>query len=115
MIMIAGIVLVVVGVLWSVFKGYVVWDAAHEVEQGASAPTIDFPIICPIPLAVGTSLLLRARHSLPFPGFGFAFYALLAGLFGSLLWFFDRLGERERQRQLERMRKNGAIADNPNA
>lgn len=94
----AGAAILAVGFLWSVFKGWVVWDIAHDRFNGGSAPTLDFPMVCPIPLAVGTSMVLSALDALPFPGFGFALYAGLAISFGMLLWWFYRLGAPERQR-----------------
>jgi hypothetical protein len=82
----------------------VVWDIAHDLFNGGGAPTLDFSVFCPLPLAVGASFVLSALDAHPFPGFGFAVYIGLAGCFGFLLWYFDRVGGPVRQRQLEAIR-----------
>jgi hypothetical protein len=102
----AGVGLLVVGLLRSAFKGRVVWDVAHDVFNGGGAPTLDFPVVRPVPLAIGASLVASALDATPFRGFGLAVYAVLAAGFGFLLWYFDRLGEPERQRQLEAIRRH---------
>lgn len=110
----AGITLVAVGILLSAFKGYVVWDIAHDPFNGGGAPTLDFPVFCPIPLAAGTNLVLSALGLRPFPGFGFVVYICLAASFGFLLSWFYRVGVPERQRQLraiERKAPPGAAAE----
>jgi hypothetical protein len=104
----AGVTLLVIGTLWSAFKGWVVWDIAHDLYNGGGAPTLDFPVFCPIPLAVGSSWVASAMGSSPFLGFGFAVYVGLATCFGVLLWYFDRIGAPERQRQLEALRRRSA-------
>jgi hypothetical protein len=96
----AGFTFLTFGVLYSALKGWVVWDIAHDLFNGGGAPTLDFPVVCPIPLAAGASMVLSALGALPFPGFGFALYFGLAVAFGILLWLFDRVGAPERQRQL---------------
>lgn len=98
--MAAGIIVFVLGLLWAAIKSYVVWDCARDVYNGGGAPVLDFPVICPIPLAVGLSWMLRAQDWLPFPGFGFAAYVGLAAIFGFVLWLFYRLGKPERRRRL---------------
>jgi hypothetical protein len=100
-----GVAMLVWGVFLSAFKGWVVWDIAHDPYNGGGAPTADFAIFCPMPLAFGASLVLRALDMHPFPGFGFAAYFGLAGCFGFLLWYFYRLGEPQRQRQWEASRR----------
>ncbi len=104
----AGVAILVVGLLWAAFKGWVVWDIAHDLFNGGGAPTLDFPVFCPLPLAVGGSLVLSALDALPFPGFGFALYLGLAVCFGVLLWWFSRVGEPERQRQLAAIQQHPA-------
>jgi hypothetical protein len=101
----AGVALLVLGVLWSAFKGWVVWDIAHDLFNGGGAPTLDFPVVCPIPLAGGAGLVAWALDATPFPGFGFAVYVGLAACFGFLLRYFYRVGEPERLRQLEAVRR----------
>jgi hypothetical protein len=101
----AGVALLAVGALWSAFKGWVVWDIAHDLFNGGGAPTLDFPVVCPIPLAAGASVVLSALCAHPFPGFGFALYIGLAAAFGALLWLFDRVGAPERERQLAAIRQ----------
>ena len=98
---IVGLCFFVFGLIMTVFKGYVVWDAAHDAYGGGGVPTLDFPIFCPIPLACGINYMLKGHDCLPFDGFGFVIYLLLAVFLGFLLWHFYRLGkpERERQRQ----------------
>ena len=113
--MTTGIIVLVIGLLWAAFKGYVVWDIAHDVYNGGGAPTLDFPVICPIPLAIGASLVLSALGKHPFPGFGFMAYICLAAVFGFLLWLFDRLGEPERQRQLQALKQKNVASNEPNA
>src|SRR5262249_39400348 len=85
----AGVGVLVVGLLWSALKGRVVWDVAHDVFNGGGAPTLDFPVVCPVPLAVGASLVASALDATPFPGFGLGVYVVLAAGFGLLLWYFD--------------------------
>jgi hypothetical protein len=113
--MTTGIIVLSIGLLWAAFKGYVVWDITRDVFNGGGAPTLDFPIICPIPLAVGGSLVLSALGKYPFPGFGFVAYVCLAVVFGFLLWLFRRLGEPERQRRLQALKQRNASANEPNA
>ncbi len=103
-----GMILLAFGVLWAVFKGYVVWDIAHDVYNGGGAPTLDFPVFCPIPLALGGSMVLSALDKHPFPGFGLVLYLCLALFLGFLHWWFDRLGEPERERQLRQIKEHGA-------
>jgi hypothetical protein len=105
-----GIGLVAVGILWSMFKGWVVWDAARDPYNGGGVPTIDFPLFCPVPITAGVSLIARAWSVSPFPGFVFAVYLGLAACFWLLLWHFYRLGEPERQRgmQAAHQRPSGA-------
>jgi len=112
--MAVGIIFIVVGLLWAAFKGYVVWDIAHDIYNGGGAPTLDFPIFCPIPLAIGSSIVLTALGSLPFRGFGFVLYVGLAIVFGFLLWLFGRLGEPERQRQSGAIKKQASTSHEPN-
>jgi hypothetical protein len=100
-----GVAFLVVGLLWSAFKGYVVWDITHDLYNGGSAPTLDFPVFCPMPLAYGTSLVLISLERYPFSGFGFLLYLGLACAFGLIYWLFDRLGEPERKRQLEMLQQ----------
>ena len=104
----AGVAILVVGVLCSAFKGRVVWDVAHDPFNGGGAPTLDFPVVCPVPLAAGLSMVLSALGAYPFPGFGLALYVGLAICFGVLLWWFDRVGEPERQRQLAAIQQRAA-------
>jgi hypothetical protein len=101
--MTVGIIFIIVGLLYTAFKGYVVWDIAHDIYNGGGAPTLDFPIICPIPLAFGASSVLSALGRLPFRGFGLIVYLCLAVIFGFLHQWFYRLGEPERQRQSQIM------------
>ena len=110
-----GIILLVVGLLAAAFKGYVVWDIAHDSANGGGAPTLDFPIFYPIPLALGASLVFKAHGGAPFPGFGFAIYAGLAAVFRFLLWLFDRLGKPERERQLQSSKEEASLNKEPNA
>jgi hypothetical protein len=93
-----GIAFLIVGLLWTAFKGYVVWDVAHDLFNGGGVPTLDFAVFCPMPLAFGASLVLTELGASPFPGFGFVIYLGLAVGFGALMWLFYRLGEPDRQR-----------------
>ena len=113
--LITGIIILAIGLLWSAFKGYMVWDVSHDAFGGGGAPTLDFPIVCPIPLALGGSLVLSALGKHPFPGFGFVVYLSLALVFGFLLWLFDRLAAPERERQRQRLNQKKAPANEPNA
>jgi len=110
-----GIILIVFGLLVAAFKGYVVWDIAHDIYNGGGAPTLDFPIFCPIPLALGASLVFKAHGGSPFLGFGFAIYAGLAVVFGFLLWLFGHLGRPERERQLQAIKEKASLKNEPNA
>ncbi|HZZ79853.1 MAG TPA: hypothetical protein VFE62_15145 [Gemmataceae bacterium] len=103
-----GIAFLVIGVLWSAFKGWVVWDIAHDLYGGGGAPTLDFPLFCPMPLAMGARLVLSALDAVPFPGFGFSLYVGLAIAFGLMLWWFDRIGAPTRQRQLIAIQQRSA-------
>jgi hypothetical protein len=106
-----GVALLAVGVAWAAFKGWVVWEVAHDLYNGGGAPTLDFPVFCPLPLAVGASVVASSLGVRPFPGFGFAVYCGLAAGFAVLLWWFHRVGEPERQRQLEVvMRRSSPVA-----
>jgi hypothetical protein len=109
-----GIIFLGIGLLLSAFKGYLVWELTHTIHHGG-APTLDFPIFCPIPLAAGTSFVLSALGGLPFRGFGFVLYVGLALVFGLVHLLFYRLGEPERQRQLEAIRKRGSLKGEPHA
>ena len=104
----AGVAILVVGIVWAAFKGWMVWDVAYDLFNGGGAPTLDFPLVCPIPIAVGGSLTLLALDWLPFPGFGLTLYAGLSACFAVLLWWFDRVGRPERHRQLSAIRRRSA-------
>lgn len=95
-----GLAMLAVGLLWSAFKGRVVWDIAHDLYNGGGAPTLDFPVFCPLPLAAGAFAVASALAGRPMPWVGLAVYAGSTVVFGFLLWWFDRLGRPERQRQL---------------
>lgn len=112
--MITGIIIIVVGLLWAVLKGYVVYDAARDIYSGGGTPTFDFPVICSIPLAIGVSCLLSANDHLPFRGFGFTLYLALAVAFSLLLWLFVRLGKPEREKQVKTIQKQTASKREPN-
>lgn len=90
-----GIIVLVIGLLFSAFKAHVVWSAAHDGFNGGGVPTMDFSIFWPIPIAGGTSMILSAQGIHPFPGFGFVLYLALALFFWFLHCFFDRHGERQ--------------------
>ena len=109
--LIAGLILLTLGLFWSALKGYVVWCSTRDLFRGGGAPTLDFPIICPIPLAVGGNWVLSALDRRPFSGFGWVAYISLVAMFGFLLWLFDRLGEPERQRQSQAIRQKHASTD----
>jgi hypothetical protein len=109
----AGVAILVVGVLCSALKGRVVWDIAHDPFNGGGAPTLDFPVVCPVPLAAGLSMVLRALDAYPFPGFGLALYVGLAICFGVLRWWFYRVGGPERQRQLAAIQRRAAAEQRP--
>jgi hypothetical protein len=108
-----GVALLVFGLLWSGFKGHVVWDIAHDLYNGGGAPTLDFPLFCPVPLAAGAFVAGSALARRPLPWVGLAVYVGAAILFGLLLWWFDRLGRPERERQLAAVlsRPRGGAAD----
>lgn len=91
--MTAGLFLLVLGLLWTAFNGYVVWSAARDRHGGGGVPTLDFALICPLPLAFGISLILAARESVPFTGFGFVLCLGLVGVLGVLHWLFERSGQ----------------------
>jgi len=96
-----GIFWLALGILYTGFKGRLVWDVAHDVMNGGGVPTLDFAVFCPVPLALGISRILSSLGRHPFEGFGFVLYGCLVALFGCVLWLFDRLGEPERQRQAQ--------------
>lgn len=108
-----GVIFLVLGLLMAAFKAYVVWDIAHDLCAGGGAPTLDFPIFYPIPIALGSSWVLSALGAYPFPGFGFAGYLCLAVFFGMLLWLFDRLGAPARERQAHRIKEKTAANKRP--
>ncbi|EDY19719.1 hypothetical protein CfE428DRAFT_2895 [Chthoniobacter flavus Ellin428] len=110
-----GIVALAIGFLWAVCKGCVVWNCAHDLFNGGGPPTLDFPVICSLPLAIGCSEVLNALGRNPFPGFGFVVYLGLVVIFGFLLWLFGRLGEPERQRQLQALQQKKGSVDKPTA
>lgn len=107
-----GIGLVVVGVLWSAFKGWVVWDVARDPYGGGGVPTIDFPLFCPVPIAIGISMIVRALGGRLFLGFGFVVYFGLAACFWFLLWHFYRVGAIEKQRQRDALQRQPPMEDN---
>lgn len=107
MILWTGIALLAVGIAWTVFKGWVVWDIAHDLYNGGGAPTLDFPLFCPIPLAAGAVAVASALAGRPLLWIGLVVYVGSATLLGFMLWWFDRLGEPERQRQLEAVTRQG--------
>lgn len=111
--MILGIIFLALGLLMAAFKAYVAWDIAHDLFNGGGAPTLDFPIFYPIPIALGGSMVLSALGKLPFPGFGCAAYLCFAVFFSLLLWLFDRLGAPARQRQAQRLKQEPTTAKRP--
>jgi hypothetical protein len=111
----AGITILAFGVLYAAFKAFVVWDIAHDLFNGGGPPTLDFPIFCPIPLALGGNLVLRGLGKQPFPGFGYVAYICLVVVFGFLLWLFYRLGAPERKRQLQELQNKHRAANEPDA
>lgn len=95
-----GIIILLLGLLGAGFKGYAVWTAAHDIHNGGGAPTLDFTVFWPIPIAVGGSVALTGANHYPFAGFGFVLYGALLIGFGFLPWMFYRHGAPERERQL---------------
>lgn len=99
-----GVGLLLMGIIGALIKGHAVWSAAHDIYNGGGAPTLDFTVIWPIPIAIGTAVLLTGANRYPFPGFGFVLYGALLITFGFLQWWFYRHGEPERQRQLAQLK-----------
>lgn len=98
-----GIAFLVVGALWTAFKGYVVWDVAHDVFNGGGVPTLDFAVFCPIPVAVGLGFLFPHQLSC---GAQFGVYVGLVVVYRIVHWLFDRIGAPERARQLANIQRN---------
>jgi hypothetical protein len=92
-----GLAFLAIGVLVSLFKGYVVWDVAHDPYLGGGVPTLDFPLICPLPLAVGTVAVFAAFGLKPPCVLGLLLYLGLAAAFYALYWWFFRHGQVARQ------------------
>ena len=83
------------------FKATVVWSASHDIYNGGGVPTMDFPVFYPVFIAFFLSNALRFAELYPFPYFGACAWfgvMLSASLF---MWYADRHGEPERQRQLD--------------
>jgi hypothetical protein len=96
-----GVSFLVFGTLWTAFKGYVVWDVAHHEPGGV--PSLDFVIFCPIPISAGLGFLFPHHLSC---GFQFGIYTALAVVYGIVHWIFNRVGARERSRQLAEIQRN---------
>ncbi len=108
-----GIALIALGLLYSLFKGYVVWTVTHDVFNGGGVPTLDFALLCPVPLAAGVSFMLEASGRLPFPFFGLMAYLCVAASFWLLHSLFDQLGRPERERQLQALKQQQDLARKP--
>lgn len=91
----AGVALLAIGIALAIFKGWVVWNVAHD---GWGAPTLDFPLFYPLPLATGAFVVASSVAGQPVPAVGLTVYFGLAVCFGVLLWLFNRIGELKRQR-----------------
>jgi hypothetical protein len=64
-------------------------------------PKLDFTFFCPMPIAYGISLMLKAHGSLPSPWVGLVIYFALVAAFWRLQADSERIGKPERQRQRE--------------
>lgn len=96
-----GVIMLMLGCVVTYLKGRVVWRTAHDLYRGGGVPTLDFPFVYPIPVAVGGSLTLSSLDAVPFAGFGLVVYVVLAVSLGVLMWWFYQVGAAERQRQRE--------------
>lgn len=96
-----GFIVLMLGLLLTYLKGRVVWRAAHDLYQSGGIPTLDFPFVYPLPIAVGSSLTISALHPLPIAGLGLAVYVVSVVGLGVLMWWFYQVGAAERQRQWE--------------
>ena len=89
-----------------VLKAFVVWSVDHDVYNGGGVPTLDFPLIYPLFIAFPVSVALHSANLYPFPFFGFAFWAALTAFAFIFMWYSNRHGSPERQRQLDRISRD---------
>ena len=93
-----GVVLTAIGVAWFAIKWVVVWDSCHNVQDGG-VPTLDFPVICPVPFAVATWAFLKYAGHYPFIGFAYLVYLALVVVCVILFILCERHGKPVRERQ----------------
>lgn len=88
-----GLFLVAVGVWLSVVKARVVREVGPCPFHGGGVPTLDFPVLCPLPVAAGGSWILDGCGVLPFDGFWVVGYVTLAPLYFLLMWRYTLIAE----------------------
>jgi hypothetical protein len=98
-----GVGLLILGVLWSLFKGYVVWDAARDLYNGGGVPTLDFRHHLPDPACGRHEHVAGCGGPSLFPGFSFVLYVGLALMYA---WYtgcrtFGRTGARRQLHEVE--------------
>lgn len=111
--LIPGLILLAIGLLRAAYKGGVMWRIAHDVHDHGPVHQLDFTFVCPMPIAYGASLVLSAHGSLPSPWIGVVIYFALAAAFVCLHACVDRIGQPERQRQLDAILQQRAASQEP--
>lgn len=96
-----ALLLLAIGLFRAAYKGFAVWLIAHDARDHGPMQKLDFTLFCPMPIAYGISLALRAHGSLPSPWVGYAIYLALAAVFVCLHAYFERLGKPSRLQQRE--------------
>lgn len=91
-----GLLLLMVGAVYALGKGWLVWTVSRDPMRGAGVPLIDFVLLGPVPLAGGAHLLLSGLGRLPHPDFGIYLWIGLFALFAAVFALFHRLGEPHR-------------------
>lgn len=110
-----GLILLAIGLLRAGCTGYNMWLIAHDVHDHGPVPKLDFIFICPMPIALGTSMRLSAQGHLPSPWVGLGIDGALTAAFMGLHAYVDRIGKPERQRQLAAILQQRAATPEPAA
>ncbi|MCW3099242.1 MAG: hypothetical protein JWL77_4860 [Chthonomonadaceae bacterium] len=98
-------ILIVIGILMTLFKLNVVWYVSRDPYGGGGVPTSDFILFYPAYLAFSIDLLLDTSKKIPFWGFGFVLYIVLLSIFFCVYLFIFATGDRVLARERELARK----------
>ncbi len=106
-----ALLLLAIGLFRAAYKGYVMWLLAHDPIDHGPMQKLDFTLFCPMPIAYGIHLVLRAHGSQPPLWAGFALYLALAAAFMCLHAYFERIGKPSRQQQREEILQQQETTD----